>query len=241
MAETERDHRLDVLERLDRFAPLRNAIREAAEQRGYWQGVPMPLDGETLVIEPSYPAAEAFINPQPAAVEEDAGYRARNSWWSDRLMSVVIVMDTPDGITYGRRPGIHSLAHQLKTLGCSDAWGIEQEGAAVKALAALIPHHAFKRYLLTGMFLETSRRSGLVYMFRKLRPTVVISPHHPRGESVILAALCLHPIAYYAGSWAGAMCPTDDVLAHLMLMRGDEAMFWRRSNQHAAIRPEAGL
>jgi hypothetical protein len=37
------------------------------------------------------------------------------------------------------------------------------------------------------------------------------------------------------------MCPTDDVIAHLMLMRGDEAMFWRRCNQHAAHLPEAGL
>lgn len=30
-------------------------------------------------------------------------------------------------------------------------------------------------------------------------------------------------------------------VAHLMLMRGDEVMFWRRSNQHAPWRPEAGL
>ena len=62
------------------------------------------------------------------------------------------------------------------------------------------------------------------------------------GEQMrILACLCLHPIAYYADSWAGAMCPTDDVIAHLMLMRGDEPMFWRRSNQHAPTRPEAAL
>jgi hypothetical protein len=37
------------------------------------------------------------------------------------------------------------------------------------------------------------------------------------------------------------MCPTDDVIAHLALMRGDEAMFWRRCNQHPPYRPEAGL
>ena len=57
----------------------------------------------------------------------------------------------------------------------------------------------------------------------------------------ILACLCMHPIAYYAGSWAGAMCPTDDVIAHLSLMRADEHMFWKRSNQHPPYRPEAGL
>jgi hypothetical protein len=37
------------------------------------------------------------------------------------------------------------------------------------------------------------------------------------------------------------MCPTDDVIAHLQLMRGDERMFWKRSNQHPSWRPEAGL
>lgn len=37
------------------------------------------------------------------------------------------------------------------------------------------------------------------------------------------------------------MTPTDDVIAHLTLMRGDEPMFWRRANQHGPDRPEAGL
>lgn len=45
----------------------------------------------------------------------------------------------------------------------------------------------------------------------------------------------------YGGTHAGAMCPTDDVLAHLLLMRGDERLFWSRANQHPANRPEAGL
>lgn len=51
----------------------------------------------------------------------------------------------------------------------------------------------------------------------------------------------MHPIAYYADSWAGAMCPTDDVIAHLMMMRGDEAMLWKRCNHHPAWHPGAGL
>ena len=91
------------------------------------------------------------------------------------------------------------------------------------------------------MFLEKSERSGVTYLFRKLRPTVALRPCRDGDGMRVLAALCLHPIGYYDGSWAGAMCPTDDVVAHLMLMRGDEVMFWRRSNQHPADRPEAGL
>ena len=74
---------------------------------------------------------------------------------------------------------------------------------------------------------------------RRLKPTVAI---RSEGERLrILCCMCMHPIAYYEDSWAGAMCPTDDVLAHLMLMRGDEKMFWRQSNQHPPSRPAAGL
>jgi len=61
------------------------------------------------------------------------------------------------------------------------------------------------------------------------------------AEPRVLAALCMHPIAYYEDSWAGGMPPTDDVIAHLMLMCGDEPMYWRRSNQHPSWRPEAGI
>src|SRR3546814_10910453 len=45
---------------------------------------------------------------------------------------------------------------------------------------------------------------------------------HGIDEMRWLCALCLHPIGYYENSWAGAMCPTDDVIAHLMLMRRSE-------------------
>jgi hypothetical protein len=108
----------------------------------------------------------------------------------------------------------------------------------------MIRHRQMKQYVLTGMFMETSRRSGLAYIFRRLKPTVVLAPSDRSDDSKplrILACLCMHPIAYYAGSWAGGMCPTDDVIAHLSLMRGDEHMLWRRSNQHPPYLPEAGL
>lgn len=64
----------------------------------------------------------------------------------------------------------------------------------------------------------------------------------PAGDAMqILAALCLHPIGFYQGTWAGSMVPTDEVIAHLLLMRGDEPLYWRRANQHPAWSPLAGL
>ena len=204
----------------------------------------MPLENEQLVIEPTYPkAAELmsirFGNDFEENEPGDDGYRLRNRFYCARKRVVVHVFEKDGRVRAGWESVFHALPHALHTLGCADAWGFEQESAAVTTLAGLVRHRHFKQYMLTGMFMETSKRSGLTYLFRRLRPTVVLSA--ATGAMRVLCALCLHPIGYYAGSWAGAMCPTDDVIAHLMLMRGDEPMFWRRANQHPAWRPEAGL
>jgi hypothetical protein len=74
---------------------------------------------------------------------------------------------------------------------------------------------------------------------RRLKPTIALSG--ATGEIKALCGLCLHPIGFYNGTWAGCMVPTDEVIAHLMLMRGDESDFWRQANQHPAWRAESGL
>lgn len=240
--------RLTLLERFDNFAGFRNGIRRLAQENDHWAGIPMPLDGERLIIEPRYPNADIFpTTPEDAMdpvvpVDKLDNLKLRNSWWSDRLRADIYIFEENGKIVslISRKP--HLFDNTLHVLGCSYAWGIEQEAAAVQLLATLIPHHTFKMYLLTGMFLERSPRSGLTYLFRKLRPTVVLDARkNDAARARVLCALCLHPIAYYEGSWAGAMTPTDDVVSHLMLMRGDEPMFWRRANQHGATHPEAGL
>ena len=134
-------------------------------------------------------------------------------------------------------PPPHAWTMQLRTIGLAPAWGIEQEQAAVHLLAEQVNHHKFKTYLLTGGFLEFSEKSGITYVFRRLRPTLAIST---RGDKVrTLCALCMHPIGYYDESGAGAMCPTDDVIAHLTLMRADEHRYWKISSQHPVDRVEA--
>lgn len=199
----------------------------------------MPLEGHRLVIEPNYPKAMQFMAIGEDVDDEPTDRRVRNVFYSTRLRCDVVVMEQDGRVSFGIRPAIHHLTHDLETLGASDAWGIEQESAALRTLATLIRPRAFKQYLLSGMFLESSRRSKITYLFRRLKPTAVL---RARGNAMcVMCTLCLHPIGYYAGSWAGAMCPTDDVIAHLMLMRGDEPMLWRRANQHAPHRPEAGL
>lgn len=244
--------RLALLREFDPYAALRGGLARIAEEREEWAGMPMPLDDSPLIVEPTYPHAQALMAFGSAATEEGIN-EAEDREWSQkrklrgRFFSVqrradVLIWEEPDGrIDWGLHHVIHSFTTQLKTLGAQEAWGIEQEASAVDTLATLVKHRQMKQYLLTGAFLESSERTGLIYMFRRLRPTVVIDARDPNEIPTIRCALCLHPIAYYSGSWAGAMCPTDDVIAHLMLMRGDEPMFWKRANQHPAWRPEAGL
>lgn len=206
----------------------------------------MPLEGERLVVEPSYPNAQALMamcgerDDESDDDPELANAKHRNSFWSAHKRSDIVIFEQPCGrIGWGIRPGVHHLTHDLRTLGCAEAWGLEQENTALQLLASLVDARRYRQYLLTGSFIETSQRSRVTYMFRRLKPTVAIRNHD--GKLKVMCSLCLHPIAFYEGSWAGAMTPTDDVIAHLMLMRGDESMFWRKSNQHPAWRPEAGL
>lgn len=245
-----------LLRRLDGYAGIRDAIGQVAKRRRQWAGIPLPISNQHLVIEPTFPQATDLMafNREPEADPLPPDVRERNAWWSDRLRATIVIWEENGRIVHGLIPGSTNLYESLQTLGCADAWGLEQEKAALALLGTLIRHRQFKQYLLTGMFIETSRRSGLTYLFRRLRPTIVLDTREPARRYAIgatearavdrattLGALCLHPIGYYANSWAGAMTPTDDVIAHLMLMRGDEPMFWRRSNQHSVERPQAGV
>ncbi len=226
----------------DGLRALRDKLREVAAVRDEYAGIPMPLEGERLVIEPTYSFAAGLVGMRGADTDEVAdGWSLRSTFWSSAKSSDVAIFEHVDGrIKAGLIPGIHHITQDLRTLGCSDAWGIEQEQKAIELAQRHLKPRQLKHYLMTGMFLESSPRSGVTYVFRRLKPTVALAAGKD-GEMRILASLCMHPIAYYEGSWAGAMCPTDDVIAHLMMMRADEPMFWRRSNQHAPHRPEAGL
>lgn len=230
------------------WAAVRRFADEAAADRGEWAGAPVPVDHVPLVMEPRYPfpglngcklgeKAEAAGEPEP--------YVLLNVWRDYRRDRTVFVCREangrsrgyllPDGC--GRR-----LGYWLNTLGVAaqHVWDVATEDRALEKLRALVTPHAFNCYRLAGMFLETSGRSGVTYLFRKLRPTLAMRPGGD-GNMRVLTALCLHPLGYYDGTWAGVMCPTDDVVAHLMLMRGDEHRFWKKANHHGLSWASAGV
>jgi hypothetical protein len=62
-----------------------------------------------------------------------------------------------------------------------------------------------------------------------------------RMQRKFLAALCLHPLAYYTDTWAGSQPPSHEVMAHLMLIRCDEHAFWKKSGQHPITDPRAAI
>ncbi len=207
-------------------------------ERGEWAGAPLPVDHVALVMEPRYPmpGLNGFkFNRSDSEAKPDRPYEVINRWFSFARNVEVCVLRM-DGKSYvgfdAHGPG-RRLELWINTLGVAaqHVWSIEAEAEAVKKLSELVSEQAFRCYVLTGSFLETSKRSGVMYMFRKLRPTIAMRPNR-EGIMQVIAGLCLHPLGYYAESWAGVLCPTDDVIAHLMMMRGCEHQFWKKANHH---------
>lgn len=227
-----------------------------AEQRNEWCGVPLPIPGFRLVVEDRNPwspmveqlqaAADKGTTPDPDArvcTSEDAAWVPVNSWWSRRQRRTVGICRHAETGKYTTFGDSYDYARKgtllFDTLRASHVWPLDAE---IKAMETLSEHlrarpHLFDAYICTGTFLETSKRSGLTYIFRRCRPTLVYNAERQR----FICALCLHPIAYYADTHAGSMVPTDDIIAHLLLMRADEPLLWRRANQHPVDRPEAGI
>jgi hypothetical protein len=248
------------------WSDVAKALSDVATHRdGEWCGFPMPLPGLGLVLEDKHPLTEKVSELQaivdasvPArdmvCSEEALGWRTVNSWRCPRRGGTILVVHHEDGRkTWALDPDApRRNRFWLGPLETLDAWNLDTECTAIDSLAELLSERMFKAYVLTGTFLETSRRSGLTYLFRRCRPTIVLSCRHRRNlltgrewdeqsDVNILCALCSHPIGFYRNTFCGAMTPTDDVIAHLLLMRADEHMLWRRCNQHHPGAPEAGL
>lgn len=224
-----------------------------SEYTNDWQGVPVPLGADTpIVVHPDHPLFDFYRSAQSWECSDDdvnETERVVNHWFSRARQCDVYVVER-DGrysaVTIPIPPdrAMHRLTFWLSTMGACDAWDLAAEHTARETLQAMLSDRQWMHYDMTGSFFETSSRSGLTYVFRRLRPTIALSPRALRpGDDHVrcIAVLCLHPIGYYANSWAGCMVPSDDVIAHLSWMRGDEAGYWKQANQHAPHTAEAGL
>ena len=245
--------KLEVGKDLVTLAQASRNLAESSIGRQDWSGLPIPVPGLRLVLEPRYKhkAMEDFSwkecydengvrhaipeEPQPQVSE----FRRVNSWRSDRCQMTVIVFQDKQGRARFSLVKENRLSFTLQTLEAATVWPVEAEQKAQKKLASLIPDNLFELYLLTGHFTETSNRSQVTYLFRKGRPTIAM--RESEECAYWLCALCLHPIGYYGDTWAGVMCPTDEVIAHLLMMRGSEEKYWANANQHPIDHPAAGV
>ncbi len=240
----------------DRF---RMNLGQLAFNRGYYAGVPLPVDGAgALTLEPKHPLramlegagrspATCEFTCSTSDVNEEQHIRSR-FWVKRERREVIIYTDGPGQRIKWIWDSPYELEEHercslmMRTLLASGAYPIEAEFAAQERLAELTTTWQFRSYLMTGMFSERSKRSQARYIFRRQRPTLVMLPWNPGEEPANpVCALCMHPVGYYERSFAGAMVPTDDIIAHLLLMRADEHEYWRRSNQHSIWRKEAGV
>jgi hypothetical protein len=230
---------------IETFEQLAIVANQIAEERGEWAGIPIPLDDLDLIVEKKFPYDMSRVCKAKDTDPDDPNNYPElvvvNSWWSFRLSREVIVMRNRKGrAVVGYQPA-HKAAIILRTLGASRVWPMEAECKAMEKLHAMIGDHRFIQYLQTGTFLETSKRSDVKYLFRRLRPTLALRPTPDGKDTRVLCALCAHSVGYYQDTWAGVLPPTDEVISALCWMRGDEAKWWAQCNQHNPNCPQAGL
>lgn len=222
---------------LPTYDQLREKLISVAQEKSEWAGLPLPLPDLELIVEKKYPYQ--FDSLKKPLVGDDV-VEVVNRWWSERLRAHAVLYKDKAG----KRGMFYEPWNQgmmmINTLMATTAWSIKTETKALEKLESLVTEAAFKSYILANSFIESSKRSGVFYVFRKLRPTIAMKAGAD-GEMKILCGLCAHSVGYYGNSWAGVLTPTDEVIAHLAYMRGDEPKYWQQCNQHPAHMPQSGL
>lgn len=160
-----------------------------------------------------------------------------------RRMGIAQILEDPETEKVSLRffstnPTDQRLNMLTNTLVARSSTGLaEAEERARERLKNSLDPHQWQSYVLTDSFVEVSPRSGLDYLLRRNRPTIAINPVTQK----LRVALCLHPLGYYAESWAGFLPPSDEIFDVVTLIRGDEPELWKRANQISWDRLESGL
>jgi hypothetical protein len=213
-----------------------------SEEEAQLYGCPMPSLSDTkhaIVTAKSLKGRERYESIGREEFEDTEETKFVNSWTV--MGHEVIVVHDKKGSFAVRMPFAHYRMENLMK-SCVLRFGAitwEAEVTAMERLADHVSDPQYTSYILSGAFIETSKRSGVKYLFRKNAPTVALRAQADGMKC--LCTLCLHPMAYYKGTSCGSMAPTDEVIAHLTMMRGDEHFYWRKANQHRNWDPRSGV
>lgn len=119
---------------------------------------------------------------------------------------------------------------------------IEAETRAHGLLKSILDSdELYNMYLLHGCIIH--RSSDTIYVIRKGFPTLVFKAVDVEGVEHVkfVGGLCAHIEATAQGMFAGSHCQTDDVIAHLLLLRSNETAFWEQANFHLPISGRLGV
>lgn len=229
---------------------LGKALSGMAESMGYDMGIPMPdlETGHQFITARNTPLGHQLQymtgRTEHAGELAGLGLKVMNSWEVIGDRSIAILEDADGNV--GMITDHHAGRRLRKNVGGQLMRAMlpnltaEAELKAMDCLKQKLTHNQWTSYVLNGSFPEESKKSGLHYIFRKGLPTLVLSYHGTSGGRVI-AALCMHPFGYYAGTHVGSMVPSDEVIAHLLMMRADEHKYWGKSGQWEASDPRSGI
>jgi hypothetical protein len=228
---------------------------ELIEALGVYHGLPLgfgvqKIESNAPHLRHFFENAEKYFaargmreSKEPKAEKGDAPGEYVRHWatsrpWRGRMGTVVVYRDHQTGKlkkAFAAQPphwAMH-LSTTLETIAMLRSYGVlEAEEKARERLRSEISEEQWREYVLSDSFFEIGK-SGVEYILRRNRPTIAMrrsSVNTSRGKP--LCTLCLHPIAYYTGTWAGSLPPSDEVLSHLLMIRADEHLFWRKANQH---------
>lgn len=202
---------------------IRRRFNEIATEQGDYAGVPVPVGNMRPVMANDRQRA-AEIWP----LEVPGRQLPLNRWHVRKAFSVYLLRD--DGRTVGTVLNYWAarLDAMFDTLYALRAVLPEAEMVAFAKLLEHLSDSQARDYVVGNAFSERGR-SGLIYVFRRGLP--VLTFRTEEGSVEPRAALCLHPLAYYEGTHAGAMPPSDELLALLLMLRADEPYLWRKANQ----------
>jgi hypothetical protein len=143
---------------------------------------------------------------------------------------------------YTFHPASRLLASVITT---ADTIPLESEKTALALLAGHATPAQLNMYLLTGSLIHRNDVTGMTYLIRKGFPTLVFESSKTDAEDIrdyrFKVGLCAHGAGYHKGLFTGYLCPTDDVVTHLLMLRDDEDGFWEKSTIHLPTSGRLGI
>ena len=214
----------------------------------------VPISGEELIDQENIPFEEFTGEFWERMIERwDAGADAEVVWtliniWEANPRFRVEVYRSKDDTRYLHIPRRNKKYSRWGLIIRTDAvrmrvTNLKAERKARQLLMEQLSGRQKRALELTGAFVEVGQ-SGLHYRISFNRPTLawkIVAVNGREKELEFVGSFCLHPLGYYSESFAGCMPPSDEMLAHLKMIRADERLYWRKANQHEIDDPLGGL